>query len=129
VSRLRRSGRSREAFALFREDDACVLKKIMTNAQMTKMTRFDHALQAAVLQSWGDLMPDPSSGQIDIEYETGSDGALEFLKIWSSTVRGCWNLVCEMWLQAFWSNFVGLTFAWMRGFGSCAAPVSSSPAS
>jgi hypothetical protein len=56
-------------------------------------------------------MPHCVPSQVHIEYQTGSDGALELVRIWASTVRGHWKLVCEMWLQALWSNAIGLRFA------------------
>ncbi len=83
----------------------------MTDSQMTKTERFDLALEAAVVQSWAELAPGPSPSQVRVEYETGSDGSLVFMRVWLSSVRGCWKLVCEMWLQALWSNLIGLTFA------------------
>jgi hypothetical protein len=83
----------------------------MANSQVTRTERLDRTLQAAVVQSWEELMPGSPSGQIHVEYQTGSNGALEFLRIWSSSVRGHWDLICEMWLQALWSNAVGLRFA------------------
>src|SRR5512140_289278 len=86
-------------------------KEDMTDMKVTNMKRLDRALESAVLQHWSELLPDAPSGQVHIEYETDDKGGLEFLKIWASTVRGYWNLVCEMWLQALWSNPVGLRFA------------------
>jgi hypothetical protein len=83
----------------------------MTDLQVAQTKRFDDALESAVLQNWNELLPHAPSAQIHIEYETDDKGDLEFLKIWASTVRGYWNLVCEMWLQALWSNAVGLRFA------------------
>lgn len=83
----------------------------MTDLHVTQTKRLDGALESAVLQNWKELLPNAPSGQIHIEYETDDKGHLEFLKIWASTVRGYWNLVCEMWLQPLWSNDVGLRFA------------------
>ena len=83
----------------------------MTDLQMTHTKRLDYALESAVVHNRKELLPDAPSGQIHVEYETDDKGGLEFLKIWASTVRGYWNLVCEMWLQPLWSNRVGLRFA------------------
>src|SRR5579885_468614 len=86
---------------------------MMTDSQVTRTERLERALEAAVLQCWKELMPVRSSGSglIHVEYQTSSNGALQFLRVWSSTVRGYWNLVCEMWMQALWSNLVGVSFA------------------
>lgn len=84
---------------------------ILTNSRAMEEAQLDHALQYAVVQSWDELMPDPASGLIHIEYETGDDGSLDFVKIWASTVRGHWNLVCEFWVRPLWSNATGIRFA------------------
>jgi|SRR5208283_5230326 len=55
-------------------------------------------LDDALILNWSDLMPEPASGQIHIEYHVEAMGSVEFLKIWASTVRGYWNLVCEHWV-------------------------------
>lgn len=73
--------------------------------------RLDRALEYAVIQSWDELMPDSVSGTISIEYQTGADGSLDFFKIWASTIRGHWKLVCECWLRPLWSNATGLRFS------------------
>lgn len=46
-----------------------------------------------------------------MEYHPGESGALEFMKLWASTQRGYWNLVCEYWPVSLWSRPVGLTFS------------------
>jgi hypothetical protein len=50
------------------------------------------------------------TGLIHIEYQSGTDGALEFLKIWESTVWGVWNLMCELWTHPRWSHATGIRF-------------------
>ncbi len=72
--------------------------------------RLDRALEYAVIQSWDELMPDPASGLIHVEYQTASDNSLDFLKIWSSTLRGHWSLVCEYWMRPLWSHATGMRF-------------------
>jgi hypothetical protein len=83
----------------------------MMDLNVIQTARLDSALKRAVIESWHELMPDSPSGLIHIEYQTGDDGSLEFLKIWASTTWGYWNLVCEMWMRALWSNALGLRFA------------------
>lgn len=81
------------------------------DSQVMQAARLDHALSYAVVQSWDELMPDSASGLIQIEYQTGDDGSIEFLKVWASTIRGYWKLVCEFWMRPLWSHAIGLRFS------------------
>lgn len=56
-------------------------------------------------------MPEPASGLIHIEYHVDALGSVEFVKVWASTVRGHWDLVCEHWMHARASYGSGLRFA------------------
>jgi hypothetical protein len=82
----------------------------ITDSQTMQSVSLDRALEYAVIQSWDELMPDRTAGLIHIEYQTGSDGVIEFLKVWSSIARGTWKLVCEMWMRPLWSHVTGLRF-------------------
>jgi hypothetical protein len=55
-------------------------------------------------------MPESASGLIHIEYQTGADGVLDFIKIWASQVWGEWKLVCELWMRPLWSHIPGVRF-------------------
>ena len=88
----------------------------MTQSQIIRTESLNRALESAVAQSWSELMPLSAPSQVHIEYQTGGNGALELLRIWTSTTRGYWDLICEMWFQALWSHNVGLRFA--NGFHS-----------
>lgn len=68
-------------------------------------------LERAVILSWNELMKSSTSGIVQIEYGTDAAFSLEYLKVWSSTVRGYANLVCEYWVQPVWSHAVGLQLA------------------
>jgi hypothetical protein len=83
----------------------------ITDTQPMQTDRLDHALESAVIQSWDELMPTSTSGLIQIEYQTGDDGLIEFLMIWASTIRGHWKLVCEFWMRPLWSHATGLRFS------------------
>jgi hypothetical protein len=76
--------------------------------QMVESIPFDEALAAVVVLSWNDLMPEPSSGLIHIEYHVDPIGSVEFVKVWASTIRGEWNLICEYWMRASGSHESGL---------------------
>jgi hypothetical protein len=79
-------------------------------SQPMQTARLDRTLEYAVVESWDELMPDSTSGLVHIEYQTGPDGSLDFFKIWASTNRGYWNLVCEFWIRPLWSHATGLSF-------------------
>jgi hypothetical protein len=55
----------------------------------------DRLLEAAVIQSWPDLMKDGTFGLLNLEYVFAPDNSLDSLQIWSSDIRGQWNLVCD----------------------------------
>jgi hypothetical protein len=95
---------------------ACVLHKggkmtTITGLRTAHTLRFDRTLEYAVVQSWDELMPPSTSGLVQIEYQTGADGSVDFLKIWASTVRGHWSLICEFWMRSLWSHTTGVRFA------------------
>lgn len=77
------------------------------SATTTELTR---VLQSAVILSWDDLMPPATAGSIHIEYGTGTTGVVDYLKVFSSTTRGCWNLVCEYWVRSLWEHPAGMSF-------------------
>ena len=61
--------------------------------------RVDAMLADAVVLNWNDLMPEPASGLIHIEYHVGPLGSVEYIKVWASTERGYWQLVCQHWMR------------------------------
>jgi len=71
----------------------------------------DYALHCAVTANWKDLTLDSPVAAMQVEYRTGSAHLLEYLRLWSSTVRGHWQLVCEYWMQPAGSHQQGVTFA------------------
>jgi hypothetical protein len=72
--------------------------------------RVDAMLTDAVVLSWNDLMPQPASGLIHIEYHVEPLGSVEYMKVWASTVRGYWKLVCEHWMRWDTTHRSGLRF-------------------
>jgi len=73
-------------------------------------TELARVLQSAVISSWDDLMPPGVTGPIHIEYGAGASGAIDFLKVFSSTTRGCWKLACEYWVSSSWGHTPGMSF-------------------
>lgn len=84
--------------------------------QMPPTRRLDRVLEDAVVLGWNELLPTSTAGVIHVEYHTGPDHSLEYVKIWASTERGYWNLVCEYWTCSLWSHVPGLSFG--KGYHS-----------
>lgn len=76
----------------------------------------DRALENAVILGWNELMPTATAGVIHIDYHTGPERSLEYLKLWASSEWGYWNLVCEYWARSLWSHVPGLSFG--KGYGA-----------
>src|SRR5579862_1465306 len=74
------------------------------NLQTIESIPFDEALADAVVLNWADLMPEQGSGLIHIEYHVEPLGAVEFVKVWASTIRGEWNLIYEHWMPTSGSH-------------------------
>ena len=83
---------------------------LSNNQETANVARLERTLQSTVIAYWSVLMPEGATGLIHIEYQSGTDGALEFLKIWESTVWGVWNLMCELWTHPRWSHATGIRF-------------------
>lgn len=64
----------------------------------------------ALTVSWADVMPRSDAGLIHVEYESGSEDAIDWLKVWSSTKWGYWSLVCEYWTREHPFGEIGLQF-------------------
>lgn len=63
---------------------------------MTPQVRqsLDRILECAVILSWADLLDDHRPGSIHVEYAFSPRGTINTLKLWLSTARGRWHLVC-----------------------------------
>ena len=59
----------------------------------------DVVLSDAVILSWSDLMPELMSGLIHIEYHVEPMGSVEYMRLWASTIRGHWDMICEHWMR------------------------------
>jgi hypothetical protein len=71
----------------------------------------DAMLADALAFNWSDLMPELTSGLIHVEYHVEPRGSVEFMKVWASTTRGHWDLVCEYFVRSGASGKSGLRFA------------------
>lgn len=73
-------------------------------------TELGRVLQSAVILSWDDLMAPATTGSVHIEYGRGASGAIDFLKVFSSTTWGYWKLACEYWVSSSWGHTPGMSF-------------------
>ena len=55
----------------------------------------DEAFRRAVVSSWGDLAKHAEPRAIRVEYLCEAGTSLDELGVWSSKVRGYWDLVCD----------------------------------
>ena len=78
-----------------------------SRAQIATCTNItlDQILESAVVLSWKDLLPGTRTSLVHVEYRLGPGGSLEFLKVWSSIIRGHQYLVCE-WTPSAAANHV-----------------------
>ena len=74
-------------------------------------TTIDRILQCAVALNWKSLTQSDDTAAMQVEYRTGPRQSLEYLKLWSSTSRGIWNLVCEYWMLSSPAHESGATFS------------------
>ena len=75
--------------------------------------QIERVLQSAVVLSWKELLPGPRTGVVQVEYGTAPEPSLQYMKVWLSTLRGGWDLVCEYWMAAGTNRTpaIGLTFS------------------
>jgi len=73
-------------------------------------TTIDRILECAVALNWNALTQTDEVTALQVEYRVGPSHSLEYLKLWSSTTRGIWNLVCEYWMQSSSTHESGTTF-------------------
>ena len=63
----------------------------------------DELLNSAIVLNWDAITQSSTPGRVRIEYHIGSDGALEYLKLWNSA-REYWSLICEYSAHLSWSD-------------------------
>jgi hypothetical protein len=79
------------------------MKTEVSNAPSAPPQLLDYFLKSAVVLNWDALTQSSASARIRVEYHIGSDGGLEYLKMWN-TARGYWSLVCEYSTHLGWSD-------------------------
>lgn len=80
--------------------------------------QLEDVLESAVILSWNELISGIDSATVHVEFATAPEPSLQYLKIWRSTERGKWDLICEYWISAGGPGTpkIGLTFS--RGYNS-----------
>jgi len=63
----------------------------------------NHILESAVVLNWDALACGSTNCLVKIEYHIGSDGALEYLRLWARA-REYWSLICNCSIHRGWSN-------------------------
>jgi hypothetical protein len=63
----------------------------------------DHILGSAVVLNWDALACGSTNRLVKIEYHIGSDGALEYLRLWARA-REYWSLICDYSVHGGWSD-------------------------
>jgi hypothetical protein len=83
----------------------------MPNEEFSReMDAIERLIESAVTLSWEDLATSFAPLAMQVEYQRRPDRALEHMKLWSSTSRGHWNLVCEYWMHSTATHSQGVTF-------------------
>jgi hypothetical protein len=73
-------------------------------------TTIDRILECAVALNWNALAQTDEATALQVEYRIGPGKSLDYLKLWSSTTRGVWHLICEYWMQSSSTHESGTTF-------------------
>ena len=74
------------------------------------VNNIERILECAVWLNWKDFASSSLPTAMQLEYRIGPTHSLEFLKLWLSTSRGYWNLVCEYSMQSTTTHQQGITF-------------------
>ncbi|MGB8886064.1 MAG: hypothetical protein WCC87_05030 [Candidatus Korobacteraceae bacterium] len=63
----------------------------------------DHILTSVVVVNWEALTSSSPTARIRMEYHIGTDGSIEYLKLWMSA-REYWSLICDYSIHPGWSD-------------------------
>lgn len=78
--------------------------------QRSPKSTIDRILECAVALNWNALAGTNEATALQVEYRIGLSRSVDYLKLWSSTTRGIWNLVCEYWMKSSSGHESGTTF-------------------
>jgi hypothetical protein len=91
----------------------------MTTAPQTpsgQILQLNAILESAVFLNWPAFGQASDGGLVQVEYHVGAEHSIEYLKIWSATLRGYWSLVCDYAVAVHRPNGAGARFS--NGFHS-----------
>ena len=91
-----------------KDNSPAMLETAVTTAPINNIG-IESVLESAMVLNWGDLMESSDEGLLHMEYRTGPEHFIQYLKLWSSASRGHWRLLCEYWTSDLWSHAVGLS--------------------
>ena len=83
---------------------------MQNGTELPPINTIERILESAVCLNWKDFVSGSLPLAMQLEYRMGPSRSLESLKLWSSTSRGYWNLVCEYWMQSSATHHQGTTF-------------------
>lgn len=87
------------------------MRTIFKDIEPIDMMGLKWKLECAVVSAWKELSAHNALEQVHIAYETGSEGRVDHLKIWSSIRRGEWDLVCDYWVPTDGMHCGGMLFS------------------
>jgi hypothetical protein len=89
----------------------------LANARRVKI---DRVLESAVVLNWSELLQASEKGQVHIEYGMAPEPSLQYVKIWLSTVKGEWDLICQYWMSPGKSGTPAAGITFTEGYRSAA---------
>lgn len=87
------------------------MKPSSDSALELKRSTIERILECAVTVNWKDLTKSQDNASMRIEYRTGPQRSLEYLKLWCSSKRGYWHLLAEYWMRSSIEHRSGTTFS------------------
>jgi len=81
------------------------------NGVQLKHTSIDRILECVITVNWKDLTKSQENSSMRVEYRTGPQHSLEYLKLWLSSERGYWHLLAEYWMRSSVEHRSGTTFS------------------
>lgn len=103
-------------FAILRTNSGIADDAKGDDMEPVERQELDRFLEAGIIVSWPDLMSNSEPGLIHVEYDRTDAGHLNHLQVWSSTMRGHWELICTCVMQS--SGFHNDRIQFENGYAS-----------
>lgn len=85
-----------------------------------RRAHIDDVLESAVVLSWRELLQGMRPGLIHVEYGTAPEPSLQYVKMWRSSRRGSWDLICEYWISPGMAGRPSMGLTFRNGYYSAA---------